>query len=113
MSLPDKYGRKWNGRNVRWVRTAMTGNMASYRWGVNKNGERSLIFDSRGMLDRYGYNVKNSKVELRPVLEGKYGESWEPFPDTDDAQKFKKSLRYTSVVSINDDDYGDDDIIVK
>ena len=98
MVVCDKFGRTWEGRNILWVRYIDSSRKALYRW-VNRNGERVLLYDKRnGMCDYRGVDVRDSRVELIPVLQKKNENGWEDFPSTKEAMSFKKTLSYNGRV---------------
>lgn len=96
--LTDKFGRTWKGHNIVWIKSVNCAREALYRW-VIKDGERHLIYDKkRGMCDYKGIDVRESKVELVPALEGKEVKEWEYFPNIKEAILFKKTLTYNGYV---------------
>jgi hypothetical protein len=103
--FPDKFDRAWNGRKIVWVKAAISSGEAYYRWGF-RDGSKCLVFDQNGMIDKEGNNIKNGQFVLRPVL--KKGDSWESFPETQEAYEFKKLLQYSNTKAY-EDKYEDDD----
>jgi hypothetical protein len=96
--LKDKLLRTWKGHKIVWVKSINCSRKALYRW-IIKDGENHLIYDKkRGMCDYRGCNVRDSKVELVPVLYGKEGKEWDFFPNTKEANTFKKTLTYNGYV---------------
>ena len=99
----DKLGRTWKGRKIYWIKSMNCCRRADYSW-VIKDGERHLIYDKKkGMYDNTGINVKDSKIELIPVLEGKDGKEWVHFPSSPEAIVYKNSLTYSGYVEKNND----------
>lgn len=98
MVQPDKFGRTWKGRKIVWLRLANCSREAHYKWiTVNEDGKhsRKLVFDKKnGMCDKYGNNVRETLIETVPALEGKIEGTWDQFPNTDDANDFKKTLTF-------------------
>ena len=127
MVFYDKFGRTWKGRKIVWIRSANCSSLALYRW-ADRDGKRVLVYDKkRGMYDKDGYNVKETRIDIIPALEGrdKDGRSapgtWERFPDTEEAYKFIKSITQNGlanqeqeniVVTDFNDEY-DEEIIIK
>ena len=119
MVISDKFGRKWKNRDILWIRVAKCSRKATYRW-VTYNNERKLIYDKlNGYFDKKGNDVRNTFVELVPVLKGKKEGTWDPFPNTEEATCFKKSITINGYVNqdINkiefDKELGNDIVIVK
>jgi hypothetical protein len=101
--LKDKFGRKWKGHNIVWIRSINCSREALYRWVV-RNGESHLIYDKkRGMCDYRGFDVRESKFKLVPALEGKEGKEWVDFPNTKEANDFKKTLTYNGYAETSND----------
>lgn len=125
MVQSDKFGRTWKGRKIVWLRSVNCAREALYKWiTVNEDGKkvRKLVYDKQnGMCDKYGHNVKETRIEIVPALEGKTEGTWERFPDTDDAYDFKKTLTFNGFSNINadveeanefDNEYNDEEIMV-
>lgn len=99
MVVCDKFGRTWEGKKILWLRSTDSSRKALYKW-VNRNGDRVLVYDKRhGMCDYRGIDIRDSRVELVPVLQKKNEEGWEEFPSTKEAVSFKKTLSFNGYVN--------------
>lgn len=120
----DKLGRTWKGRKIVWLRSVNCAREALYKWVIiNEDGviKHKLVYDKKtGMFDEHGFNVKETRIELIPALEGKTEGTWERFPDTEDVPSFTKVFKYTPYLEYNDcnedsiefeNKYCDDEII--
>jgi len=105
----DKFGRTWKGRKIVWISSVNAARLALYKWVVS-DGKRKLVYDRKhGMYDKDGYHIKETRVDIIPALEGKdeqgkpVPETWERFPDTEEAWLFRKSITPNGYVTQIDD----------
>ena len=126
MVQPDKFGRTWKGRKIVWLKSVNCSREALYRWSTTiEDGKRKnkLVYDKKnGMCDEQGHDVRETRVELIPALEGKVEGTWERFPDTDDVPSFTKVFKralFSENSDMNvedtiifDNKYSDDEIII-
>jgi len=105
MVKADKFGRTWKGRKIVWLRSSNCAREALYKWiTLYEDGEKvnKLIYDKKnGMCNKSGYNIRKTVIEIIPALEGKTEGTWDPFPDTNDAYDFKKTLTFKGYVNIS------------
>lgn len=117
MVLPDKFGRTWKNRDIVWLRSANCNRPALYRW-VGRGTDRKLIYDKlNGFCDKNGKDVRETLINIVPALKGNEENTWEHFPDTDEAINFKNTLTYDGYLNqenpdIDFDEEFDEDIVI-
>ena len=99
--LMDRYNRKFKGQSVGWVTNMKCNRLANYRRVIGKDKKIFLFCDKKGMCDKNGIDIRNSKVKLIPVLIGTCEKEWVFFPNTKEAKQFKKNLTYNDTTYLN------------
>jgi hypothetical protein len=92
----DKLGRTWKGNKIGWITVANSSNLAQFSWKKSKDDNKMKLVKDRknGMYDYMGNWVKNTSFEKKPVLLLDEKNNWQHFPGTEEAEIYKKYLRY-------------------
>ena len=117
----DKFGRTWNNRKIVWIKSMSCNREALYRWSLDNDGNRKLIYDKKnGMYDRNGSYIKETFIDTIPALEGQdekgnpVENTWQKFPNTENALEFLNSITPNGFInqSNNLNELYDDDILI-
>ena len=98
MVFYDKFGKTWKGRKIVWIRSSNSSGLAHYRLDY-RDGKKVFIYDRKnGTYDKKGRHYQYMYIDIIPALEGQDDKgnpvpnTWELFPNTEDANSFKKSI---------------------